>query len=102
VRIFLHPGVSLTLIGLVITYLIWRRSHLPEEMRAYLHWRPNLAIALQAGVWGILATVLFNDSGTVAAFFLFGVLAISFLHEMLALTPSPSPSGRGAKERIGG
>jgi hypothetical protein len=100
VRIFLHPGVFLTLAGLVLTYLIWRRSDLPKDMAAFLQDRPNLAIGLRAGAWGILATLIFNDSGTVAAFFLFGVLAISFLHEMLVLTPRPSSEGRGEKESI--
>lgn len=89
VKIFLHPGVFLTLAGLGLTYAIWRRSKLPEQMKAYLSNRPALALTLRAGAWGVLACVLFNDSGTVAAFFLFGVLILSFLHEML-----PGPISR--------
>jgi len=38
---------------------------------------------LNAGAWGLVGTLLFNDSGGVAFLFFFGAMALVLLHEMV-------------------
>jgi len=79
VRVALHPGTLLGLLafagmGLVIRKLLW------HQVAAYLSDRPRETAVLQAGLWGCLVALLFNDSGIVAAILILQCLVLMLLH----------------------
>jgi hypothetical protein len=103
VKIALSPGVLSGIAGATIVAVLWLRSGLRRRAVAMLTERPDLRRALISGLWGILAALLFNDSGAVAALLLFGCMAISLLHELLGETEcvsSPSMSAMSASESL--
>jgi hypothetical protein len=88
----LAPGAFVGILGMAIVYAIWLRSSLRSRVGTYLAEKPDLNRALISGMWGMLAAALFNDSGSVAALLLFGVLGLSVLHGMLDDLCASSPS----------
>ncbi len=95
VRIALAPGTFGGIMSLGLLFILWLRSGLRERVGAFLGTRAFLRRALVAGLWGMLACVLFNDSGAAAMLLMGGILALSLLHEMLtelicAYSPSTS------------
>ena len=95
VRIALAPGTFGGIISLGLLFILWLRSGLRKRVGAFLGTRAPLRRALVAGLWGMLACVLFNDSGAAAMLLMGGILALSLLHEMLtelicAYSPSTS------------
>ena len=71
------------MVGVIPLWLFWRRSTLHNRIDEFLLSRPDILGALRAGGWGLVATLLFNDSGGVACLFFFGAMALVLLHEMV-------------------
>jgi hypothetical protein len=92
------PGGVVAFVGLVPLYFFWNRSALRGRVNMYLSSRPQLTGALRAGGWGLVATLLYNDSGGVAFLFFFGAMALVLLHEMVnsACVSSRSTSAMSA------
>ena len=89
VRVLLHPGTLLGLLAfaglaVIIRRLLWR------QVTAYLASHPQEAAVLQAGLWGCLVALLFNDSGIVAAILILQCLALTLLHGLYERKPHPA------------
>ncbi len=93
VRVFLHPGTLLGVLGLILVSLC-ARLFLRRQVRDYLARHGRFAAVWHAGLWGCLVAVLFNDSGVVAAILVFSSLLLALLHglyeEVCVLSPSMS------------
>jgi len=83
VATILTPGVLTAIIGLSVTWLAVRKHAVIAEVRRFMGTRPALRVSLGGLGWSLAATVLFNDSGAVAAFLIFGIVALSVLHDMV-------------------
>jgi hypothetical protein len=83
IKTVLTPGGIVATLGFIPLVVFWRRSNLRARIDEYLIARPDLAGALQAGGWGLVASLLYNDSGGVAFLFFFGAMALVLLHEMV-------------------
>jgi hypothetical protein len=92
IKIALAPGALAGLAGVAIVTAIWIRSDLRVRVAESLEHRPDLRVAVSSGLWGMLAAVLFNDSGAVAALLLFGVIGLGLLHEMFVQPCESLPS----------
>ena len=102
VRVFLHGGtllgvLALALLGLAARTVLW------QPLADYYAGHPRLAAVSEAGLWGGLICVVFNDSGIVAAILLLMCLILPVLHglfqhacaslpSMSAMSESASPS----------
>jgi hypothetical protein len=83
VRTVLTPGGLVAILGLIPLWIFWQRSILRSRVEDFLVSRPELEETLRAGGWGLLATLLYNDSGGVAFLFFFGAMALILMHEMV-------------------
>jgi len=83
VKTVLTPGGIVAIIGLIPLWIFWQRSLFKSRVEDFLLMKPELGAALGAGAWGLLAALLFNDSGGVAFLFFFGAMALVLLHEMV-------------------
>jgi hypothetical protein len=83
VKTILTPGGAAAIVGLIPLWIFWRRSALKVHADEFLLSRQELHGALNAGAWGLVGTLLFNDSGGVAFLFFFGAMALVLLHEMV-------------------
>ncbi len=92
VKVALMPGTLTAIICLFPIIFFWRRAKLRPMVATFLSKRRIYGVALTAGLWGMLAAALFNDSGSVAALLLFGTLVLPLLHEMLGTTCESLPS----------
>ena len=97
VRVFLHPGtllgvLALALLGLMARTLLW-----PQVADYYAAHR-RLAAVSEAGLWGGLVCVLFNDSGIVAAILLLMCLILPVLHGLFQRSCAFSPSMSATSE----
>lgn len=83
VKTILTPGGYVAMIGIFPLWLFWRRTRLKSNVDDFLLSRQQLHGALESGAWGLLASLLYNDSGGVAFLFFFGAMALVLLHEMV-------------------
>jgi hypothetical protein len=88
-RVLLHPGTLLGLVGFLLVgalgrFLLWR------QVRAFLAMQPRLKAVCEAGLWGALVCLLFNDSGVVAAVLLLACLLLTLLHGIFKNEPCAS------------
>ena len=78
-RVVTHPGTLAGLLGLALLGLA-ARKWLWRQVTGYLATRPRDRAVWQAGLWGCLVALLFNDSGIVAAILILQCLVLSLLH----------------------
>ena len=89
VRVAGHPGTLLGLgafagLGYALRRLLWR------QVTAHLSDKPRETAVLQAGLWGCLVALLFNDSGIVAAILMLQCLALLLLHGLYGEVNAPA------------
>lgn len=78
-RIALHPAVLLGLAGFVGIGIAARRW-LGKPVTEYRKKKPSFAAIWDAGLCGCLVSILFNDSGIIAAVLLLSCLVLRLLH----------------------
>lgn len=95
-NILLKPGTLLGLLGIALL-AGFARLFLRRSATEYLSRHPDFAAIWNAGLWGSLIAVLFNDSGVVAAILLLTSLIVALLHGLyLECASHPSMSARSA------
>ncbi len=98
-RVFEHPGTLLGLLALAMIGVASRALFRRHLIQFYAS-RPRLAAVSEAGLWGSVLCVLFNDSGIVAAILLLMCLILPVLHglfgEVCASSPSTSATSASA------
>ena len=88
-RVLLHPGTLLGLLAFALMAITIRRL-LWQQVTVYLAVRPREIAVWQAGLWGCLVALIFNDSGIVAAILILQCLALTLLHGLFGETHAPS------------
>lgn len=95
-NIFLRSGTLLGLLGIALI-AGFARLFLRRNVAEYLGRHLDFAAIWNAGLWGSLVAVLFNDSGVVAAILLLTSLIVALLHGLYQECVShPSTSAKSA------